>query len=44
MASVSASFNKLIHGGGAAMKEPKKAVESSLRKAPPSLANPIQNK
>ncbi|OMO63072.1 hypothetical protein CCACVL1_22500 [Corchorus capsularis] len=26
-----------------AMKEPKKAVEPSLRKAPPSVPNPTQN-
>ncbi|KAH7554289.1 hypothetical protein JRO89_XS12G0155900 [Xanthoceras sorbifolium] len=41
MASISAGFNKLK---AAILKEPKKAVEPSLRKAPPSLANPIQNK
>ncbi|KMS94925.1 hypothetical protein BVRB_014080 [Beta vulgaris subsp. vulgaris] len=29
---------------GGAMKEPKKAVDSSLRKRPPSRANPTQNK
>ncbi|KAK2651301.1 hypothetical protein Ddye_018790 [Dipteronia dyeriana] len=41
MASISAGLNKLK---AAIFKEPKKAVEPSLRKAPPSLANPIQNK
>ncbi|KAG2686953.1 hypothetical protein I3760_09G030700 [Carya illinoinensis] len=39
-ASISTSQNK-ING---AMKEPKKAVEPSLRKAPPSVPNPTQNK
>ncbi|KAJ4705582.1 putative Transmembrane protein [Melia azedarach] len=37
MASVSSGFRKFMNGGS------KKAVEQSLRKAPPSLANPIQN-
>ncbi|KAL9373697.1 hypothetical protein Peur_033317 [Populus x canadensis] len=32
--------NKL---GDGKMKEAKKAVEQSLRKAPPSVSNPIQN-
>ncbi|TYH54155.1 hypothetical protein ES332_D09G149300v1 [Gossypium tomentosum] len=31
------------HGKGAAMKEPKKAVEPGLRKMPPSVPNPTQN-
>ncbi|KAK8632683.1 hypothetical protein V6N13_073068 [Hibiscus sabdariffa] len=31
------------NGKGAAVKEPKKAVETSLRKAPPSVPNPTQN-
>ncbi|KAL4339825.1 hypothetical protein GQ457_08G016650 [Hibiscus cannabinus] len=31
------------NGKGAAVKEPKKAVEPSLRKAPPSVPNPTQN-
>ncbi|MFQ6631859.1 hypothetical protein Gotur_009377 [Gossypium turneri] len=30
-------------GKGAAMKEPKKAVEPGLRKMPPSVPNPTQN-
>ena len=39
-ASVSTSVDKL----NGAMKEPKKAVEPSLKKAPPSVPNPTQNK
>jgi len=29
---------------GEAMEDPKKSVETSLRKAPPSKSNPSQNK
>lgn len=39
-ASVSTSVDKL----NGVMKEPKKAVEPSLKKAPPSVPNPTQNK
>ncbi|OMO55180.1 hypothetical protein COLO4_36151 [Corchorus olitorius] len=35
-----AGHNSKLNG---AMKEPKKAVEPSLRKAPPSVPNPTQN-
>lgn len=41
MASVSTTRSS---AAGTAMKEPKKAVESSLRKAPASVPNPTQNK
>jgi hypothetical protein len=37
----SAESNKLL---GEAMEDPKKSVETSLRKAPPSKSNPSQNK
>ncbi|KAE8689994.1 Emsy N Terminus/ plant Tudor-like domains-containing protein isoform 1 [Hibiscus syriacus] len=37
------SVASLATGNGAAVKEPKKAVEPSLRKAPPSVPNPTQN-
>ncbi|KAF8395903.1 hypothetical protein HHK36_019858 [Tetracentron sinense] len=40
VASVSANLNKL----NGTMKEPKKAVGTSLKKVPPSVWNPIQNK
>ncbi|RZC79054.1 hypothetical protein C5167_003270 [Papaver somniferum] len=40
----SKDLNKLINGGVGMNKEPKKAVENSLRRAPPSKANPIQNR
>nr|DAD43194.1 TPA_asm: hypothetical protein HUJ06_001424 [Nelumbo nucifera] len=39
-ASVSVNLKKL----NGKNKEPKKAVETSLRRAPPSVSNPIQNK
>lgn len=39
-ASISANLNKLSR----AIQDPKKAVEASLRKAPPSASNPTQNK
>ncbi|GKV25811.1 hypothetical protein SLEP1_g35198 [Rubroshorea leprosula] len=42
MASFSTSGNTVT--GAAAAKEPKKAVEPSLRKAPASVPNPTQNK
>ncbi|XP_021278160.1 uncharacterized protein LOC110412063 [Herrania umbratica] len=38
-ASISANLNKLSR----AIQDPKKAVETSLRKAPPSASNPTQN-
>ncbi|KAF3442632.1 hypothetical protein FNV43_RR16548 [Rhamnella rubrinervis] len=41
MASVSTALSS---AAGASMKEPKKAVETSLRKAPASGPNPTQNK
>jgi hypothetical protein len=41
-ASVSASTSTI--STGTMNDQPKKAVESSLRKAPPSVANPTQNK
>lgn len=40
---VSVSPSRLSTSSGA-MKEPKKAVESSMRRKPPSGSNPIQNK
>ncbi|KAB2608119.1 hypothetical protein D8674_011287 [Pyrus ussuriensis x Pyrus communis] len=33
-----------LSGSSRAMKEPKKAVESSMRRKPPSTSNPIQNR
>ncbi|EXB93638.1 hypothetical protein L484_018024 [Morus notabilis] len=44
MASVSVSPNNDKLRTSSAMKEPKKAVETSLRKAPASGPNPTQNK
>lgn len=44
MASFSTMPHKLFGTAGAAMKEPKKAVDPSLRKAPSSVPNPTQNK
>ncbi|KAG5252773.1 hypothetical protein IMY05_001G0045300 [Salix suchowensis] len=43
MKSASASVTKENKLGGGTLKEAKKAVEQSLRKAPPSVSNPIQN-
>ncbi|OAY43143.1 hypothetical protein MANES_08G045700v8 [Manihot esculenta] len=40
----SRSHSRLPSPANAAVKGPKKAVEQSLRKAPPSVSNPIQNK
>ncbi|KAL7194265.1 hypothetical protein ACSBR1_034641 [Camellia fascicularis] len=40
--TMSANLHKL--SGGVATKEPKKAVDESLRKMPPSASNPSQNK
>ncbi|KAL7168902.1 hypothetical protein ACSBR2_034017 [Camellia fascicularis] len=41
--TMSANLHKLS-GGEVATKEPKKAVDESLRKMPPSASNPSQNK
>ncbi|XXG50887.1 hypothetical protein AAC387_Pa02g4785 [Persea americana] len=41
---VSSASTSLKNLPAARMKEPKKAVEASLRKAPPSVPNPTQNK
>ncbi|PRQ44497.1 hypothetical protein RchiOBHm_Chr3g0479931 [Rosa chinensis] len=43
-ASVSVRSTSTTLGTRAMEDQPKKAVESSLRKAPPSVANPTQNK
>ncbi|KAF9664669.1 hypothetical protein SADUNF_Sadunf16G0042300 [Salix dunnii] len=43
MKSAPASVAKENKLGGGKVKEAKKAVEQSLRKAPPSVSNPIQN-
>ncbi|KAE8680591.1 Emsy N Terminus/ plant Tudor-like domains-containing protein isoform 1 [Hibiscus syriacus] len=40
---LSSSVASFSAGNGAAVKEPKKAVLPSLRKAPPSVPNPTQN-
>ncbi|KAJ6968043.1 hypothetical protein D5086_029006 [Populus alba] len=43
MKSISTSVSRESKSGDGTTKEAKKAVEQSLRKAPPSVSNPIQN-
>ncbi|KNA03195.1 hypothetical protein SOVF_211520, partial [Spinacia oleracea] len=41
--SATLDLRKVKNNGEGVMKEPKKAVDSSLRRRPPSRANPTQN-